>query len=118
MSDEIVVSIQYPEEITTESTVTQVGPRLYRLEDDPHFFLVMDEEEFADLPRYGDVIEAEEIEPAVLKFLRVARRSKLKRYSCLVPEEFTKSDEMRVILSTIENNGGHWELVCGGMFFA
>jgi hypothetical protein len=117
MSDEIKVSIEYPDGITDNAAfVTRVAERLYRLELDPLLFFFSDDEELTDLPAYRDIIEAEEIGPTALKFVRVVERARFNRFEFLVSKEFAESAKMTAIASTIRQHNGYSERVMGGIF--
>src|SRR5262245_27384552 len=94
--------------------VTRIAERLYRLELDPLLFLFSDDEE-ADLPNYRDIIEAEEIGPSALKFVRVVERARFKRFEFLVSEGFAESAKMTAIMSKIQQHNGYSERIMKGI---
>jgi hypothetical protein len=117
MSDEIKVSIQFPNEITVNTAcVTRIAERLYRLEQDPLILVFAeDEDEAVLLPGFRDIIEAEEIGPTTLKFVRIIERAKFKRFEFLISEEFATSPKMTAVADKIIGHNGHCETIMGGI---
>lgn len=116
MSDKIEVSMEYPQGTDDAAVVTRVGDGLNRFELDPLSFLMAgSEEELEALPRYGDVVEAEEVGPSALRFVRVVQRARLTRFEFIVSKQVADSDGLNKVLSKVEHHRGHWERVMDGI---
>ncbi len=66
----------------------------------------------------GDVIEAETQKNGVLRFCRVVERSRWHHWEWLLPREVIESSAFETFQRALVANGGEWEQVWGGLFFA
>jgi len=122
MTEPIDVSIDYLPGWTDENArVTPLGDDLYRLELQPMWAWRVDLQGGRDalrpragerrrLPDCGDVIEAREIAPGLLQFVRVVERARLRRYSFFGGKRGPDTPFGRMLDRVIEE-GGCWECV-------
>jgi hypothetical protein len=122
VSEPIDVSIGYlPGWIDENALVSPLGDDLYRLELQPMWSWQIDLQRGRDLlrpragerrrlPDYGDVIEACEIAPGLLRFVRVVERARLRRYSFFGWKRGPDTPFERM-LDRVAEQGGHWECV-------
>lgn len=103
------VRISFEEGRVETSYVTPLGKNLYRLEVTP----VLVEIEVS----FGDIIEAEMQADGVLRFCRVATRSQWRHWDWLLSKNAVESAAFIALQQAIEEHGGAWERVFGGMFF-
>jgi hypothetical protein len=108
------VQISSEEGIEGSVSVIPLGANSYRLGSTLWF--LGDEEEDRVYP--GDVIEAEAQENGVLRFCRVVERSTWHHWEWLLPEDVYESRAFDTFLRAIVANGGDWEQIWGGIFFA
>ena len=115
-----------PVEITLEFAsdsmpmlVTELGANRYRLEEDPFwgYINVESARDLASLPRYGDDFEASGGHDArrCVKFVKVVKRSGLKRFQFLIDGVTAVSPELAVVVAEVEELNGYWERICGGI---
>ena len=102
---------------TSELLVTELGANRYRLEVDPFwgYIAVESSRELASLPRYGDEFEALPIGQRGRRFVKVVKRSGLKRFQFLVDEMTARSPELEVVIAEVEDLKGYWERIFGGI---
>ena len=107
MTESTTVRLRFDEGSHEEAAVTELAPGRLRLEETP----------FAPTePLYaGDVIEVERLLDRTHRFLRVAERSAMRHYSCVVPRSFVESADYRAFGQAVEAAGGSWEGVFGGI---
>jgi hypothetical protein len=67
--------------------------------------------------RFGDVIEVEQGEQGVWRFLRLSKRANHESASVLISREIAGSTELQTVLSQITQLGVHWERAFGGILF-
>lgn len=120
MSEPIDVSIDYPPGWVDENAlVIPLGDDLYRLELQPMWAWQVHLQggrhavrpragERRRLPDCGDVIEAHEIAPGLLRFVRVVERARLRRYSFLGSNRGPDTPFGRM-LDRVLAEGGRWE---------
>lgn len=124
MPDPIDVSIEYlPEWVDDEALVTPLGNDRYRLELQPMSDLTVDLQrnrirrfpragQRKRMPSYGDIIEAREITPGALRFVRVVERARFKRFDFFGARGDANSSFSKMI-ATVTELGGHWECTFG-----
>jgi hypothetical protein len=101
--------VKFPaERITVSVPLTPVGDRLYRLDGVPLC---------AESAAFGDVIEAEPGEGGRLRFVRVAEPSGWQTYDFILPRHKIESEWGQSLLRELEERGGHWEVMLGGLLF-
>jgi hypothetical protein len=104
-SDEAIV--EFPEENFSVSVpITKVGQDLYRLEAVPVF---------VEGAGFRDIVEAEHVGEGKLRVRRVAERSGWRMYYFLVPPWKIDGEAGQALLPRLEELGGHWERVLGGL---
>jgi hypothetical protein len=87
--------------------VHELAPGRFRLAETPVL---------ADPPLYlGDVIEAQADERGVYQFQRVVERSSFQSHNWLLSRQVMKSEAMAVFKMVIEQSGGCWEQLFGGL---
>lgn len=120
MSDILEVRLEFPGGLSAEGVVvTRLSPGLFRLEEDPHSCLFADsEDDLRRLPNFRDEIEAEELEQGVLRFMKVVRRSSLRRFCWILHNDFFGSAAFPIFSAEIESVGGYLERVAGGVLIA
>ena len=102
-------SIEFPAEgLTTSATVTQIAPRLYRLDSVPLF---------TELASFGDVIEADRIADDAIRFCRVTKPSHWRVFDFLLPKATVEGEKLKNVLAHAEQVGAHWELVFGDVVY-
>jgi hypothetical protein len=102
-------SIEFPTEgLTASATVTRIGERLYRLDSVPMF---------TELAAFGDVIEAEPIADAIIRFRRVVTPSNWRVFDFVLPRETVEGETLKQVLARAERVGAHWERVFGGVLY-
>lgn len=112
--DTITVQIKW------SNSETNGGMVVLRL-DETHFqlisepFVLGDEGEEATLPKYKDVIEVEQVEDGVYRFLRVKERSPFRKINFLLSHDLAESPQLKQLLDELTEAGGYWEIVFGGM---
>ncbi|HEX6533509.1 MAG TPA: hypothetical protein VF041_02875 [Gemmatimonadaceae bacterium] len=92
--------------------VELLGPGLYRLEETPALA-----NGGADPIHAGDVVELEALPDGSHRLVRVVTRSPMRHYQWVVPRELVESGELRDFLDAVENEGGSWERVFGGVLY-
>jgi len=114
----IDVSLEFPSG-AADVLVTPLGADRYRLEEDPFFAYVALEvesaRELARLPRYRDEFEALTVRHPELRFVKVVKRARLKRFEFLVSQAIVASPQFARVLSRVEDLNGYWERVFGGI---
>jgi hypothetical protein len=106
---DVHTSIEFPAEgVTTSADVTKVGPALYRLESAPICI---------ESITFRDIFEAEELDETTLRFLRLVERSHWQTFDFLLARETFDRENTRRVLQRVEDMGGHWERVFGGLLF-
>jgi hypothetical protein len=113
----IDVSLEFPFG-AADFLVTPLGADRYRLEEDPFYFAYVQVEslrELARLPRYGDEFEAVTVRHNELRFVKVVKRARLKRFEFLVSEVTVASPQFARVLSRVDQLNGYWERVFGGI---
>jgi hypothetical protein len=65
----------------------------------------------------GDVIEAEPLPDGTHRLVRVVERSPMRHHSWIVPRIFYESAEFDAFGAAVEEAGGWWESVFGGMLW-
>lgn len=102
-------AIEFPAEgLTTSCPVTKVGNGLYRLDGVPIG---------SESATYKDVIVADEVGTAGLRFHRVAQASGWRVYEYVLPSGWLDSEPGTGYLAELTAKGIHWERVFGGMLF-
>jgi uncharacterized protein DUF4265 len=103
------VPVEFPDErVTVGVPVTRVGENLYRLDAIPVG---------VEQAGYRDVIEAEPVEGGKLRFRRVTERSGWKTYDFIPSAGKIQSEWGQSLLRRLEELGGHWEVILGGLLF-
>ncbi len=98
--------------------VTEVGPNLYRLDEEAALFLgAGDDEDVDDFPRYGDVFYATPTPDGKLRLESIHQRAPLRRYTFSVTEHIAASTQLAGLLKRVTDEGGHWERHMGGIVF-
>jgi len=113
----IDVSLEFPSG-AADVLVTPLGADRYRLEEDPFCFAYVQVEsarELARLPRYADEFEALTVRHHELRFVKVVKRARLKRFQFLVSPATVASPQFARVLSRVEDLNGYWERVFGGV---
>jgi hypothetical protein len=97
-------------------TIEVVGEDHFRLlEGAPIFGFDAGDAEEEDLPGFDDVFQATKQENGEFLFLRVIKRSALKRCRLHVSKSIAESVELRSILDQAARLGGYWERTMGGI---
>lgn len=103
-------TITFPKEaMTTHLLMTPLGGSQYRLEETPVFL----EDELS----FHDVIRAKRRLRGGLQFQHLVDKSGLRVYEFVLSQEFAVSERLQVLLRRVEDEGGHWERVFGGILF-
>ena len=103
-----VVMIFPEEDVAVSIPVTHVGGSLYRLEGIP--LLV-------EGAGFRDVVEAEPIGDGKLRVRRVVESSGWRTFDFIVPPWKLDGDWGQALFRRLEELGGHWERVLGGLLF-
>jgi len=109
MEESQEVRLSFEEGSVSTEYVTPLGKNLYRLEMTP----VLVEVEVS----FGDIIEAGMQPDGVLRFCRVAERSQWRHWDWLLSKDTIESAPFMAFLQAIEEHGGFWERVFGGVLF-
>ena len=114
--DPIEITLEFASD-STPMLVTELGTNRYRLEEDPFwgYINVESARELASLPRYGDEFEALSIGQRGWRFVKVVKRSGLKRVQLMIDEATARSPELEVVLAEVEDLKGYWERIFGGI---
>jgi hypothetical protein len=100
-------SVEFPEEGgATALELTQVGPRLFRIDSVPVMI---------EAASFGDIIEAEVHADGGLRFVRVAEAGGWRTYEFLLSPDMVESARVAAIQERVLSLGGHWERVFGGL---
>jgi hypothetical protein len=104
-------------DITAENVeVTQVGPDLYRIEEDICSFMIADKEEELELmPRFGDLIRASFVEEGTVQFITVYERTGMKQYEFILGEDLFERPGYHSLIQEIINQDGYVERQFGGI---
>ncbi len=100
--------VSFPKEsATAHLLMTPLGNGQYRLEETP---VLLEEPLF-----FRDIIQASRHLGRGLNFQQLVEKSGLRVYDFLLPLEVAGSEELQVFLRRIKGDGGHWEVVFGGI---
>jgi hypothetical protein len=103
------IAIEFPDDgVTANIAVTQVGGRLFRLDSVP---LLVESASFRD------VIEADRLDEATLRFCTVVKASKWNVYDFFLLKERLESAEVQGVLKRVIDSGGYWEQFLGGCLY-
>ena len=118
MSDKVALTVtfgneeplvEFPAEgMTVSLPLSPVGENLYRVEGVP----VM-----VEGAAIGDVIEAVQGEDGRLRFVRVAEAGGRRTFDYILTPGKINSAWVQLLLNALEDRGGHWECVFGGLLF-
>ncbi|MCB9882038.1 MAG: DUF4265 domain-containing protein [Planctomycetes bacterium] len=101
--------VEFPEQRVTESLeVTRIGSRQYRLDSVPVF---------AEGYEFGDVVVADEVEPGHLRVFRIVSRSCWRNFDYCLTAEALDSERIRGALMRVDEIGGYWERIFGGILY-
>src|SRR5437764_792539 len=92
--------------------VTLLGTNTYRLDETP----VLGNDDNAPV-YFGDVIELESQPDGTHQFKRVVEHAPLHHYDWMVPEFFVESPQYGEFCNAVQEAGGVWERVMGGLLF-
>jgi len=112
----IEMTIQWNDATQEGILVTPLGDNRYRVEVDVISCMLLDRpRDYVPLPRWGDVVEAREIGPGRVQFVRVVERARMRRFQWVISRALIESPELDRVLSKIMDLGGNWERVFGGV---
>lgn len=96
--------------------VKDLGNGLYQLLLDPLSFMLADsEEELEMLPKYMDIIRAEEVGAHRLKFVEIHKRSNFKVFDFMISQCTINHQKLEDIFRRVRDEGGYGERVMGGL---
>jgi Domain of unknown function (DUF4265) len=99
--------VQFPEEdLSVSVPITRVGEDLYRLDAVPVC---------VEGAGFRDIVEAHWVSEGTLRVCRVAQRSGWRTYDFIVPPWKIDTEDGRALLLRLEELGGYWERVLGGL---
>ena len=111
MNETTEINIEFPFDdggsVSGFVSVTSLGNNLYRLEETP----------FAEYATFRDVIEVEKVGDSNFVFKRVAEKSQYKCHEWVFSKSLVESEEFKKVLKRVGDEGGHWEIIFGGMVF-
>ncbi|HVS72722.1 MAG TPA: hypothetical protein VHQ47_15810 [Phycisphaerae bacterium] len=100
--------IEFPSErVTASALVTRVGEDLYRLEAVP----------MVESAGFRNLIEADRVDEKKLRFRRVVQKPNWRVFDLLLARGSFESEKIQKVLRHVEEVGGHWERVFGGLLF-
>jgi Domain of unknown function (DUF4265) len=103
------VVLEFPDEnLSVSVPIARVGENLYRLEAVP--FLI-------EGAGYRDVVEAEPVGEGKLRVSRVVERSGWRTFTFILPSWKIDGEWGQALLRRLEELGGYWERVMGGLLF-
>ena len=110
-------TIEYPNGSTDNAAlVKDLGGGLYQLLLDPHSFMLADsEEELELLPKYMDIIRAEEVAADRLKFVEIHERSNFQLFDFLISQSIIDHPGLGGVFRRVRDEGGYGERVMGGL---
>ena len=101
--------LEFPDEnLCVSVPIARVGENLYRLEAVPVL---------VEGAGFRDVVEAEPVGEGRLRVLRVAERSGWRTFDFILPPWQIDGEWGQALLRRLEELGGHWERVFGGLSF-
>ena len=106
-SGDDAVILEFPEEnLSINVPIARVGENLYRLEAVPVL---------VEGAGFRDVVEAEPVGDGKLRVRRVAERSGWRTFDFILPPWKIDGEWGQALLGRLEELGGHWERVLGGL---
>jgi hypothetical protein len=107
MADSTTIQLRFDAMRYESVDVVPLPARQFRLEHTP---LLSSEPVYT-----GDVIEAEHLPDGIHQFLRVVERAPMRHYAWVVPRGWHDSPDRAAYVAKVENAGGRWEQVFGGV---
>ena len=114
-----VLEFDSGDKVGVEVEVTEVGPRLYRVEEITTLLFGPEDdsdESLAALPNYRDVIYVEPSESGSLRFVRVHERGGFVQRTLVLPRPMVESPARNELLGLAHKFGGTSVLEMGGVF--
>jgi hypothetical protein len=97
--------------------VTQVGPELFRVEEEAAlYFGAADGEDPESYPRYGDVIQVEPTGEDSYRYVRVHERTH-RHYMFFLFRELISAKSFADFLEQLGESGGYWERHMEGVLY-
>ena len=103
------MKILFEDGVYEDVGTSEISPSVVRLDETPIA-------SSADV-RFGDLIEVEEGEKGVWRYIRLSKRADHESASVLISQEIATSAEFQTALSEITGLGVHWEQAFGGILF-
>ena len=112
------VNIVAGDKTAYEAQVTQLGPNIYKLDEELGLVLAAESEEDAErFPRFGDIIETKVIPDGSLLFVRVIERGPFRHHQTALSRQLADSASLARLLDEVIAAGGHWQRILGGVLF-
>jgi ribosomal 50S subunit-recycling heat shock protein len=103
------MKILFEDGVCEDVDVTELSSGVVRLEETP---LASSSE-----LRFGDVIELEQDDQRIWKYVRLSKRADHESASVLLSHDVADSRELENVLADITQQGVHWERAFGGILF-
>jgi len=103
------MKILFEDGVCEEVDVTELSPGVVRLDETP---LASSSE-----LHFGDVIELEQVDQSIWKYVRLSKRADHESASILLSRDVANSMELESVLADITRHGVHWERAFGSILF-
>jgi Domain of unknown function (DUF4265) len=101
------VTVEFPTERASMSlSMERVSSDIYRVRSVPFI---------SESVSFGDLVRVEELEDGTLRVLKVVERANWQVFECALPKVLANAPQTLRFCKSVEDAGGYWEQVFGGM---